>query len=382
MIGRTNAGGGGTGATLTVNAPAGVSVIATNSTTERTYTRTANSSGVAVFKGLPTGTYSVHITDGTTTSKDFTATVVADYELTVKFFSAYINVTYPGGSMCTCTDGNTTLTATDTSGSYQFVVPSTGTWTVSCTDGEQSTSASVTITADEQLESVTLAYFAATISITYPATSSCVVKNSSGATVASDTNTGSSTKTWTATVQAAGTYTVTATATSDSSKTKSQSVSITADGQSTSVTLQYILYLYNSGDQCTAITGGWSTRLNIYSNIFTNSYIWSGNLVNSGNNGNIWTTNAGEFYNQYKTLKVLYKGGVSDENPMVGLVSSSTSCYDMNNNGLSNYKARKVFSVTNSQSTASLDISSITSGSYRVLFLNMYSFYIYKVWLE
>lgn len=157
-IGRTNAGGGGTGGTLTVNAPAGVTVIATNSETGRTYTRTANSDGVAVFKGLATGTYLVHITDGTTTSDNFTADVVADYALTVKFFAAYISVTYPEGSTCTCTDGETTFAATDTSGSYIFTVPNTGTWTVSCTDGSQSTSSSVTITADRQSESIALAY--------------------------------------------------------------------------------------------------------------------------------------------------------------------------------------------------------------------------------
>lgn len=158
MIGRTNAGGGGTGATLTVNAPVGVSVIATNTATDRTYTRTANSNGVAVFKGLPTGTYSVHITDGTTTSKDFTATVVADYDLTVKFFSAYINVTYPAGSTCTCSDGNTSLVAPDTTGKCTFVVPNAGTWTVSCTTGTDTASQNVSITAEEQSEIVNLEY--------------------------------------------------------------------------------------------------------------------------------------------------------------------------------------------------------------------------------
>ena len=85
--------------------------------------------------------------------------------------------------------------------------------------------------------------FSATINITYPATSTCVVTNSSGQTVASDTNTGSSTKAWTATVGATGTYTVTATATDGSGKSKSQSVSIAMDGQSESVTLRYELVI-------------------------------------------------------------------------------------------------------------------------------------------
>ena len=89
--------------------------------------------------------------------------------------------------------------------------------------------------------------FSATISITYPANSTCVITNSGGQTVASDTNTGSSTKTFTATVNATGTYTVTATATDGSGKSKSQSVSITADGQSVSVSLTYEFVLFDGG---------------------------------------------------------------------------------------------------------------------------------------
>lgn len=80
MIGRTNAGGGGTGATLTVNAPAGFSVIVTNPTTGRTYTRTANSNGVAMFKGLPTGTWTVTRTNGTQHTT-ITVVVTADYAI-------------------------------------------------------------------------------------------------------------------------------------------------------------------------------------------------------------------------------------------------------------------------------------------------------------
>lgn len=89
--------------------------------------------------------------------------------------------------------------------------------------------------------------FSATISITYPANSTCVVTNSIGQTVASDTNATSSTKTWTATVNATDTYTVTATATDGSEKSKSQDVSIESDGQSVSVSLNYQLVLFDNG---------------------------------------------------------------------------------------------------------------------------------------
>ena len=46
------------------------------------------------------------------------------------FFAATINITYPVGSVCTVTDGVTTLIAPDTSGTWACVVPNAGNWTV------------------------------------------------------------------------------------------------------------------------------------------------------------------------------------------------------------------------------------------------------------
>lgn len=188
-IGKTNAGcGGSSGATLTITGVAGATVTASKN--GKTYTRTINNSGTAVFKGL-----------------------------------------------------------------------STGVWTVTMSGGGQSTTRTVEITADYSL---TIAYFSATITITYPANSTCVVTDSSGATIASDTNTGTSAKTWTATVGATGTYTITATATDGSGKTKSTTVSITTNGQVATVTLAYELVLFdglNGGDN-TDVTGGWKLSEN------------------------------------------------------------------------------------------------------------------------
>lgn len=184
-IGKTNAGGSsGSGGTLTVTGIAGD--IVTVSKDGKTYTRTFNSSGVAVFKGLSTGTWTVTMTNSAGQTATRTVEITADYTLTI-------------------------------------------------------------------------AYFSATISITYPAQSTCVVKNSSGVQVANDTNAGTSAKTWTATVGATGTYTITATATDGSGKTKSTTVSITTDGQSESVTLTYELILFDGGDN-TGVTGGWKGK--------------------------------------------------------------------------------------------------------------------------
>lgn len=73
-------------------------------------------------------------------------------------FKAYIAVTYPAGSICTVTNGSVQFTAPNTSGSYTFMVPSIGAWTVSCTNGTDSTASIVSITADGQTKSVSLTY--------------------------------------------------------------------------------------------------------------------------------------------------------------------------------------------------------------------------------
>ena len=71
---------------------------------------------------------------------------------------AFIVATYPSGSTCTCTNGTKTITAKNTSGSFVFHIPSAGTWTVSCTNGTNTKSQSVSITAEGQSVSVTLTY--------------------------------------------------------------------------------------------------------------------------------------------------------------------------------------------------------------------------------
>ena len=71
---------------------------------------------------------------------------------------AIIGVTYPSGSVCTCTNGSLTLAAKDTSGTALFVIPEAGTWTVTAVSGDKTASKAVEITAEGQIESVTLSY--------------------------------------------------------------------------------------------------------------------------------------------------------------------------------------------------------------------------------
>ena len=153
-IGKTNV-SGGSGGTLTVTAPANVTVTVFKN--GKAKTKNSGMSGVVVFKGLASGTWALTITDGSQTSSK-PVVVTTDYSTAIAFFAATINITYPAGSTCTCSDGTTTLSAPDASGAWTCIVPNAGTWTVSSTDGDKSKSADVVITTDGQIESITLLY--------------------------------------------------------------------------------------------------------------------------------------------------------------------------------------------------------------------------------
>lgn len=147
--------GGGAGGSLKVIAPAGVAV--TVSKGSKVKQKMADSSGVAMFKGLETGKWTVTLpADVSPPTRDVDIDV--DYVVVIAYFSATITITYPAGSTCTCSDGTTTLTAPDTSGTWTCIVPNAGTWTVSSTNGDKFKSADVEITTDGQSESVTLQY--------------------------------------------------------------------------------------------------------------------------------------------------------------------------------------------------------------------------------
>ena len=149
------ASGGGSGGTLTVTAPANVTV--TVSKDGKSKIKNSGTSGVVVFKGLASGTWTVTITsDGKTAQKN--VVVTTDYSTVIAFFAATINITYPAGSTCTCSDGTTTLSAPDTSGTWACIVPNAGTWTVTSTSGTETDSKAVTITTDGQSTSVELSY--------------------------------------------------------------------------------------------------------------------------------------------------------------------------------------------------------------------------------
>lgn len=154
MIGRVNT-GGGSGCILTITAVASETV--TISKNGKSKSKTADSKGVAVFRGLDTGKWTITIIRGGVPITRV-VTVTADYSVAIPLFAATINITYPAGSACTCSDGTTTLSAPDTSGTWACIVPNAGTWTVTSTSETETDSKAVTITTDGQSTSVELSY--------------------------------------------------------------------------------------------------------------------------------------------------------------------------------------------------------------------------------
>lgn len=264
----------GSSAKLTVNCPEGSLVTVSKDGME--YTSTADT-GSAIFKNLTHGTWTVTISkDGENAVRS--VDIVTDYEIQISFFVSYINILYPDGAVCTVTDGNKTYTAPDTSGQWTCIVSSTGTYTVTCTDGSETKTKDVMITGNNQTENVELAFFAAIINVTYPQGAICSCSNGLVTYSASDT-TGS----WRFVVPKAGTWTITAT---DGIQTLTEDVEIVDDGQEAEVIFRFFAatlnITYPSGANCT-VTDGTTT--------FTapdTSGTWTATLPRTG----VWTVKA------------------------------------------------------------------------------------------
>lgn len=265
-------------------------------------------------------------------------------------------------------------------GSVVFKGLKSGTWTVKLSNGTQTTTQNITINADY---SMSVSYFSATISITYPAKSTCVVKNSGGTTVASNTNTGSSAKTWTATVSAAGTYTVIATATDGSGKTKSTTVSITAGGQSKSVELNYGLYLFKAG---TGVLTGYSVaKLASSGNFNRTDYIeWA--ATSQTDVGNEFQFQPAVDFSGYKTLFVdlecTNRYSSSQTNVVIAVTEKFRTGESMGTWGTLSKVSTKNDSYNTNRHTVPIDVTAIPSSRYVTIYANGISGKLYNLWLE
>lgn len=132
-----------------------------------TYTKTAPSDASTVSFTLPTtGTWAVSATvGGTPYSVSQVVSAYTTYTVTLEVFSATVTITFPysNGATCTISDGDTTLTATESP--MAFTIPNTGTWVATCVLDGQSKTQSFVITTDGQTESHTFEY--GTINLTF-----------------------------------------------------------------------------------------------------------------------------------------------------------------------------------------------------------------------
>ena len=145
-------------------------------------------------------------------------------------------VTAPTGSTVTVTKGSTTKTAMEKNGEWWFKGLENGEWTIRATLSGQSATAVYKI---EQfgVYRTSIAYFKATINVTYPAGSTCTATDGKTTLNAPDTS-----GTWACIVPNAGEWTVTA-STIVGGKTKSVVVQIESNGQTESAVLAYELRL-------------------------------------------------------------------------------------------------------------------------------------------
>ena len=158
-----------------------------------------------------------------------------------------LTVTAPANVTVTVSkDGKTKTKNSGTSGVVVFKGLASGTWTVTITGDGKTAQKNVVVTTDY---STVIAFFAATINITYPAGSTCTCFDGTTTLSAPDTS-----GTWACIVPNAGTWTVTSTS---GTETDSKAVAITTDGQSTSVELSYALFLFKPNAPSSIIAGEW-----------------------------------------------------------------------------------------------------------------------------
>lgn len=144
-------------AQIVVTAPTGSTVTATLGT--KVYTAT-ESGGKWTFDVEDYGTYTIKATkNGQTATDTVTVSVVQQYTTTLSYFTATIHVSIDSGSTVTCTKGSKTQSKTaSATGTVDFTVTESGTYTITATKNGETAEDTATITADGQTVNVKLAY--------------------------------------------------------------------------------------------------------------------------------------------------------------------------------------------------------------------------------
>lgn len=148
-------------------------------------------------------------------------------------------VSVPVGSMVTATLGPQIKTAQEKNGEAWLRNLDVGEWNLKLTLGEQSATAKYNIERFGVYRT-SMAFFAATIKITYPAGSTCTCSKDDRTYTAPDTS-----GAWDCVVDSAGDWTVTITA--DGEEPVSEVVNISENGETKEIVLDYIYYFFKEG---------------------------------------------------------------------------------------------------------------------------------------
>lgn len=104
----------------------GANVSCTNG--KKTFYGVTDTNGNFAFK-LAKGRWTITANKSGSTSS-VNVDITGDRTVNISLFSATIHVSCPSGLTCKATNGATTLTAPNTSGAWDFVVPNAGTWVI------------------------------------------------------------------------------------------------------------------------------------------------------------------------------------------------------------------------------------------------------------
>jgi hypothetical protein len=223
-------------ATVVIDYPEGSVCSCTNGII--TYTA-PDTSGLWYCVVSDTGQWIISCTDGEYVKSKTIEVAPSDTYVDVKlsYFTATIDVTYPKAAICSCSNGDTLYSASNTSGNWSFTVYEAGDWTITATDGIQTVSTVVNVNYDGQVESATIKFFVSTIDITYPESASCTCTDGITTFIAPDTS-----GRWTVNVPRIGVWTITS---YNGNQDVTQTVDITYDGQAESVVLEFFIAYIN-----------------------------------------------------------------------------------------------------------------------------------------
>ena len=203
--------------------------------------------------GLITDKREVNLKSGKqTVTLDITAS--GNLSLDTKFFckgdDSDATITAANLRLYKYTAGTTIKTATEKNGVWRFNGLDLGLWLIKAEKDDQTPATQEFEIKEFGVYRTSMAFFAATIKITYPGGSTCTCSKDDRTYTAPDTS-----GAWDCVVDSAGDWTVTITA--DGEEPVSTVVTITDDGQTVSIAIAHEITLYDNGDQCSNVTGGW-----------------------------------------------------------------------------------------------------------------------------